>query len=273
MSNSDGKLSVGEIWRPPPTDIWNAMIRAGLRELRQGSIPISSQSATPHDYDRIKVKNISGADCPGGKALEIGAPLIKTMIDGNTTVTHSRYGDLIYEADVPNTDTFVAAGSHNQWGIAPQVIPAGEIGDLIISGYAVAKVTVNDASVGGKHTCVDVVDGSIVTGTGYHGARIVSRPSSTTGERDMLINLSDRHYGPYLLESTSEATSSPYFPCGATQSMQMYDEAGAATGDYVDVYFPQIGHAQTISESGYFVFAHWFPRWKRYAIISSANNY
>jgi hypothetical protein len=127
------------------------------------------------DYNFITVKNISGAQIVAGEVLEIGDKRLTTL-----ERTH-----LWFAGDTPEVPSI------KLWGVAPKAIVSNGIGQLQVSGVCVASVTINDA----QHEFADVADGEITLSSGWHGARILYKPTGT-GVLTCALRLDELHDGP-----------------------------------------------------------------------------
>lgn len=178
MKNPTGKQKRGQLFRPPPANVHNAMVEAGTNYAQRKQLGESIQPTwRQRPGDTATVKNSSGADLDdAGRVLQISDKLVTTLdpdhlwLVGITPV-------------VPST---------NQVGISLRPIPDESIDEIKISGHAYAWVTVNDA----QHRFADVVNGSDTLGSCWHGYPIVYKPSGI-GEKACVVDLSRYRDGPW----------------------------------------------------------------------------
>lgn len=154
------KKSPGQAFQVPPAEEWNDMIDAGAEFGKRRRLGQQSGSIViPESGNKITIKNVSGAAITAGDALQIGTKLLGTINRNN----------LWFEGDTP------AVPSTSLWGVAEFPLRSDELGPLIISGVAVAPVTINDA----QHCFADIADATETLSSAWHGARILYKPSGT----------------------------------------------------------------------------------------------
>ena len=125
MAASDKRTS-GAPFRPPPANMWNAMVAAGeahqMQQLGSGGAP----PPRPRRTDVIKCKNNSGAARARGEVLGTFSKSVTNLDPGNIQLVGA----------APTT------GKH--FGILLKALPSGDTGELQLSGVCPATVTVGD---------------------------------------------------------------------------------------------------------------------------------
>jgi hypothetical protein len=171
------KKASGQPFQVPPAEEWNDMVDAGAEYGKRRRLGQQSGSIVlPPSGNTIQVQNSSGSDLTAGQVLQVGTKLLATV---------DRLG-LWFDSDTP------AVPSTSLWGVTAFPLKDTDIGALIVSGIAVASVTINDA----QHRYCDVANGTETLSSGWHGARILYKPSGT-GVLTCVVMLGELRDGPW----------------------------------------------------------------------------
>lgn len=162
----------------PPAESWNRVFYGrGNDDQKNRETHVDDQPRTqlPIDPTIVKLYNGSGAGIGAGEVLTIGAKRLTTLERDKLWFTGST-------PTIPTT---------NLWGCAVRPVPSASIGDFRIMGAVMCPVVINDA----QHVFADIAHNSTTLESGWHGARIMYKPSGT-GEKTCVLMLGELFDGP-----------------------------------------------------------------------------
>jgi hypothetical protein len=178
---SEGKVSPGDIFQPPPAAIWNNMVDAGRAWADQRFSNSTPEPTRPRQTDLIKLKNNSEAPRKKGEILKIDGKAIEDITGesiwllGVEPTADCRFGILKYPAD----------GSEE----------AGDVVDCHVSGACIARVNVTNEF----HTHAVAVDGEYLLQSSFGGgveilfAPPIPEEDEYPQELDCVVRFADRH--------------------------------------------------------------------------------
>lgn len=175
------KQRAGTMFRLPSQATWNGIVDAAQHHMQRRSLSTGLQlpDSPRRDRDIALVKNSSGSGLDSaGLALQVSTTEIITDLSPD---------NLWLGGDTP------AVPSAAAWGLSLRSMPNGTIDEMQFGGLAFAKVDVGDE----QHPRADIADGSTTLESGWHGCKIVYKPTGT-GVLDCVVDLSDRCDGPVM---------------------------------------------------------------------------
>lgn len=140
MTSSEGKVTPGQAFYPPPATIWNNMVDAGRDWSNRRLNGESGPPIRPRETDILRLKNSSGADRRQGEILKISGKVLEVVTDEH-----------IWLGGVAITDGC-------RFGILKNPLLIDEVDAAQVSGVCMAKVNVTDVS----HTFAVAVAGEYV---------------------------------------------------------------------------------------------------------------
>lgn len=163
---SEGKVSPGQDFAPPPATVWNNMVDAGRAwaddRLNRGA----GDRNRPRETDLIKIKNSSGAVRRRGEILKIDGKAIEEITDENVWLV----GTVPTEAC--------------RFGILKDPADTNAVERLQVSGVVgVAMVNITDES----HTSAEAADGEYVLQSGTTGSIEILYAPPGTGEKECVV--------------------------------------------------------------------------------------
>lgn len=225
---SEGKVSPGQDFNPPPAAIWNNMVDAG-RAWADGRFNNPANAPTrPRETDVIKIKNTSGALRRKGEILKIDGKAIETVADEQIWLLGK------------------ATTADCYFGILKRPVEIAGVESLQVSGVCIALVDITDVD----HTRADVAAGEYVLTSSTSGPLEILYQPGSTGEQECVVRFStaagsgaprirftilstDFTVGFGALGCDHVVVLVNHVSCGAT---------GVAVGDEVRVYDPEYCH-------------------------------
>jgi hypothetical protein len=144
---SEGKVSPGDIFQPPPAAIWNNMVDAGRAWADQRFSNSTPEPTRPRQTDLIKLKNTSGALRKKGEILKIDGKAIEDITSESIWLLGVE----------PTADCY--------FGILKRPAENNAIEDAHVSGVCMARVNVTNAN----HDCAVPSDSSYVLQSSFAG--------------------------------------------------------------------------------------------------------
>jgi hypothetical protein len=158
---SEGKVSAGQDFYPPPAQIWNNMIDAGRAWADQRFSNGTPEPTRPRQTDLIKLKNTSGALRKKGEILKIDGKAIEDITSESIWLLGVQ----------PTADCY--------FGILKRPAENNGIEDVHVSGVCTALVNIANVD----HTRADVVAGDYVLGSSDSGPiEILYAPDLAEGQ-------------------------------------------------------------------------------------------
>lgn len=162
---SEGKVSPGQDFNPPPARIWNNMVDAG-RAWADGQLNQNAGAPTrPRETDIIKIKNTSGALRRKGEILKIDGKAIEDITDENVWLVGK------------------ATTADCYFGILKRPVEISSVESLQVSGVCIALIDIIDAD----HTRADLVAGEYVLASSDSGPLEILYQPGTTGEHECVV--------------------------------------------------------------------------------------
>jgi hypothetical protein len=167
-SDSTGKASAGDPFRPPPATIWNSMIDAGRAFSNSQLGDGSSQPIRPRPTDIIRIKNTSGAARRRGEILRIDGKAIDTV-----TAEHIWLTGVVTTAD-------------GYFGILRDPVQDTEIAPLQVDSACMALVEITDIA----HKSANVTAGNYVLQSAESGPIDILFAPDGLGEKECAVRFS-----------------------------------------------------------------------------------
>lgn len=213
------RASSGTSWKTPKASDWNAIGESTewvqRRMLGQGGSSPRSAVIT----DIVQVQNSSGAARRPGDVLQIGSPALDDLVRQHPW----------FDGIAPAAPLWTACH-----GVLLGQTPAGEFGELQLSGCCVAHVNVTDTT----HRRCDVAAGSYVLQSRWAGPWQILHPVSTTGEQLCFVALGPKRPSSGVAKlSGTLAAGSPTAITSASAALQKRSTAAfASAGQSITVY-------------------------------------
>jgi len=191
---SEGKVSPGQDFNPPPAAIWNNMVDAGRAWADDRLNQPAGLPTRPRETDIIKVKNDCGAARRKGEILKIDGKAIETVADeqiwllGKAVTADCYFGILKRPAEIAGVES------------------------LQVSGVCIALVDIIDA----YHTRACAIAGSYVLESSDSGPLEILYTPDGLGEKDCVVRFATegRHEG-ILLDDMPAAVNTKRDPSTA----------------------------------------------------------
>lgn len=163
---SEGKVSPGQDFNPPPARIWNNMVDAGIA-WSNGRLNSEASSPTrPRETDILKLKNMSGALRRKGEILRIDGKALEEVTDENTWLIGVE----------PTTDGY--------FGILKRPCDDAAVESVQVSGACTALINI----ISVDHRRATAVEGEYVLESSDSGPlEILYAPSGETGEQECVV--------------------------------------------------------------------------------------
>ena len=208
---SEGKVSPGQDFNPPPARIWNNMVDAG-RAWADGQLNQNAGAPTrPRRADCIKIKNTSGASRKLGEVLELDGKAIETVTEENKWLIGIE----------PTGDGYI--------GILKEPIEDDGIADLQVSGCCMALVNVTDEN----HTRAMPVENEYVLQSGSSGPFELMFAPTGTGEKTCLVKF-DSGYKEHAVILDADLAAATHALTGATSALATVCVWDSGVSDYIE---------------------------------------
>ena len=208
---SEGKVSPGDDFNPPPAVIWNNMVDAGRAWADSRQNRGTPESLKPRDPDTIKVKNTSGALRRRGEVLRISGKAIETVTDENKWLLGVE----------PTNDGY--------FGILKEPAADTKLASLQVSGCCMALVNMTDAD----HKRATTVAGEYVLQSCSNGPIELMYAPSGTGEKTCLVKL-DSGYREHVVILDADLPAASHSLTGGTSALATVCEWDSGVSDYIE---------------------------------------
>lgn len=162
---TEGKVSPGQDFNPPPAAIWNNMVDAGRSWAADRFKNPAGPPTRPRETDIIKVKNASGAARRKGEVLKIDDKAIETVTDEQIWLMGK------------------AITADCYFGILKRPAENASVESLQVSGVCIALVDITNVD----HTKAGAVVGSYVLESSASGPLEILYQPGEIGEQECVV--------------------------------------------------------------------------------------